>query len=458
MSNRLLVFSAYGEFCSIAQRMEEEGSEVFFYIHEPDYAKRFDGILKNKIKSSQIIPTLRKVDTVLFDITIQNRKHGYDLTLLDKFKLSGNEKDLFGSIADKLKRPPYDMMVIGASRFASQLEWDREFGFEVAKKIGLDVLPYLMFKKISEGLRFLQSREGQQNLWVLKPNGDKELEWTYVESFPGELIDILQTNILPRFGDAFPFVLQEALTEDTVEYATEQWQDLDNLPRFYTRTLESKKLADGNMSRAVGSQLNCYWITDNIDKKMLSCFDKLNELAADDYIGMTDINTLYSGKKRWFLEFTRRFGWSSAKLACALVPKGNLSVFIMRGFQALFKKGEVVNSELVSLWPYPSQNDKELEENVKDNLINHSLTELKDMWLGDVYQDTEGRLRACGSNGEIGEVVGVGADFDTSVNNLYRELGKLQITGNIQYRTRADHIEQVNKRLRLLKKWGVEIW
>ena len=453
----LLVFSAYGEFCSIAQRMQEEGTPVYLYIHEPDYRQRFDGILHNKVKLGGLEAALKKCDDVLFDITVQNRKRPVDTNLLEKFGLSKNEKDLFGPIADKLKKPVYSKRVSGASRLASKIEWDREYGIKLAEKCGLDILPYVTFKTVDETVKFLDSSDGKKNLWVMKPWGDKEIEWTYVESFPGELTDILKTNILRRFGNNFPLMLQEAV-EGGVEYATEQWQDSGNDPVFYTRTLESKKLADGNMSRSTGSQLNCYWVTNNLDKRMKDAFDKLNRIMDDDYVGMHDLNCIYKEDKRWFLEHTRRYGWSSTKTACALVPKGQLSTFIMCGYRALFRPGQVANSETVSLWPYPSQNDKEIEENVKGNMINHKLSELPDAWLNDVYVDDYGQLRACGSSGEIGEVIGVGDSIDSSIDRLYRRLGKLQITGNIQYRTKHDHTEQIDKRIKLLKKWEVELF
>lgn len=382
----LLVFSNYGEFAPIAQRMEAEGTPVYFYIHEPSYKHKFDGLLKHKIGVGDIIPALKKCDAVLFDITQHNRKKPHDLALLSKFGIPASEKDLFGSVADQLKQKKWDKMVIGASRLASQLEWDREKGLDLARKCGLDLPFYEVFKTVQDGVRFLESRDGKQNLWVLKPWDDQETEWTYAEKYPGELIDILKNNISRKFGEHFGFMLQEYI--DGVEYATEQWQDYGNKPVFYTRTLECKKLADGNMSKATGSQLNTYWIPDVIDKKMQKAFDKLNQITDDDYIGMTDANCIYTEDgKRYFLEWTRRFGWSSTYLACSLVPQGGLSTFFIRGFRAVFKP-KIVSSQVVSLWPYPGGSHKELQENIKGNLINHELKGLKEMWLQDAFPQT----------------------------------------------------------------------
>lgn len=451
---KVLVISNYGEFTPVAQRMAAEGTDITCYIHEADYKRRLDGLVP-KVDLAGLVGRLRKCDTVIFDITQHNRKKPHDLQLLAKFGLKASEKDLFGSIADRLKRPPYDLQVIGASRLASELEWDREKGIELARKIGLDIPRYEVFKSVQDGVKFLESSEGKKNRWVLKPWDDAETEWTYCEKFAGELVDILQNNIVRKFGDSFEFMLQEFI--DGVEYATEQWQDLDNQPRFYTRTLECKKLADGNMSKATGSQLNTYWIPEAIDKKMLTAFQKANKLLSDDYIGMWDMNCIYQGDKRYFLEHTRRFGWSSTVLCCSLVPPSALSTFILRGFNVELQPA-FVSSQVVSLWPYPGGSKKELDENIKGNLLNHSLGQLKDLWLQDVCLYPDGRLRVGGSDGFIGVQVGRGKDPAASIDNLFRGLDKLEITGNTQWRTKTDHHEQIAKRIKKLKAWGAELW
>jgi hypothetical protein len=290
---------------------------------------------------------------------------------------------------------------------------------------------------------------------VLKPWDDQDTEWTYAEKFEGELIDILETNILPKFGEKFAFMVQEFI--EGVEYATEQWQDFGNVPLFYTRTLECKKLADGNMSKATGSQLNSYWVTNNIDQKMLKVFEKLNKIADDEYAGMTDANCIYQGDKRYFLEWTRRYGWSSTNLCCSLIPRGGLSSFMVCGFRTVFKP-QIVSSQVVSLWPYPGGSPKELHDNIKGNLVNHQLKELNDFWLQDIYRDEVGKLRVAGSDGLVGIMTGLGDDVELSVDKLYKNLDKLQITGNTQWRTKEDHLHQVTKRIKLLKKWNVELF
>lgn len=447
----ILFISNYGESTPIAQRMIAEGTPVYYYLHNSEYKKRLSGIVP-KTDLTGLRLALKKCDTVLFDITQHNRKKPVDVKLLSYFGIPTAEKDLFGSIADKLKK---DKNIIGASRLASQLEWDRERGIELARKIGLDIPRYEVFKSITDGVKFLQSAEGRKNLWVLKPWDDAESEWTYCETFPGELVDILKNNIAGRFGESFAFMVQEYI--DGVEYATEQWQDLGNQPVFYTRTLECKKLADGNMAKATGSQLNTYWITNNLDDKIAAAFKKANRILDDDYVGMWDLNCIYKEDKRYFLEHTRRFGWSSTVLCCSLVPKGSLSIFIMGGFKALFKQ-KIVSSQVVSLWPYPSANQKELDENVKGNLINHSLRELPDLWLQDAGLGPDGQLRVMGSDGFVGVQVGHGDDWESSIDDLFRKLDKLQISGCTQWRTKHDHTEQIGKRVKKLKGWDIPLW
>jgi phosphoribosylamine-glycine ligase len=444
----VLFMSVFGESAPIAYRMQQEGTPVYFYLHEPHYKSRYNGLLDNKIDAPGLLRALSKCDVVVFDITQHSRGKSHDRFLLNKFGIPVTQKDLFGSIADKLKR---DKLVIGASQLGAELEWNREAGIKLAGKLGLDIPKYQVFKSVQDGIKFLESGEGKKDRWVLKPWDDDETEWTYCEKFEGELIDILKNNIARKFGTSFKFMLQQYV--EGVEYATEMWQD-NTGPVFYTRTLECKKLADGNMSKATGSQLNTYWIPKQVDDRMDKAFKLLHKNAGDDYVGMTDINCIYQGDKRYFLEFTRRFGWSSTYLACSLVPEHNLSTFFINGFKAMFKP-QVVSSQVVSLWPYPGGSPKDLEENIKSNLINHPLDKLNGMWLQDVYQDETG-LRCAGADGFIGVQTGLGNTPEQSIDKLYKELDRLEITGNTQWRTEDDHLHQVSKRLKLLKGWGIE--
>ncbi len=107
-----------------------------------------------------------------------------------------------------------------------------------------------------------------------------------------------------------------------------------------------------------------------------------------------------------------------------------------------------VASQLLSLYPYPDLNRQRLEMNVKGNLINHRLQDLKDVWLQDVYLD-EGRLRCAGSDGIIGVVTSRSDDYETAINKVQKRCKTFEVSGNKQYRD--DHLSRAIERIKKLQ-------
>ncbi len=436
----------------IAHRIQQEGYEIYTYIHDPTCRRSHGGLLENKIGIGGLRTALKKCDVVIFDMNVVNFKKPHDLALLQFFGVSTGVKDVFGPISEKLKK---SHKVVGGTRFAAMIEFQRDKGIELARKCGFSIPRYEMVHSCKEGVKFLESTEGHKHLWVIKPEGQKDLDWTYIETYEGEAIDILKHNLPSQYGDKLDLLIQEKI--EGVELSTAvRWNGHEFVG--FSRTFERKKLADGNLSCSTGSQSNEVYMCDKMEGVVFDEMKKLKPyLEVSGAVICIDANCIINESGNWFLEWTPREGFSSTYLELSFLPDGQVANYFVNGFKALYRPG-VVSSEVVSLWPYPAPEQRLLNQKVKDNLINHRLQDLSNFWMQDVYKDDAGSLRCVGTDGFVGVMACHGDDLDDSVNKLYRKIEKLRVTGNLQYRTKRDHLEQINKRLSKLKSWGIGVF
>ena len=450
MKNSILWMSDSRESAPVALRCMQEGINTYFFCHDVNYRDNFQGIMP-MIGPGGLKAALNKTDTVIFDITLamssQDKPASFsrDMSLLGMFGIKANSKSgVFGRIGDKLSETH---QVIGTSSWTEHIELDRVAGIELAKRIGLGIPEYKEFNSLKAGVKFLQ---GNKNKWVFKPLGNKDLDLTYADTYKGELLDMLQYNLPDRFQkDNVSYILQKFI--DGTEVSSELWWDGEKFCHP-NRTLEDKKLGSGNTGPATGSQSNSVWMCEDMEGPVHKEMQKLAPyLRLSNYLGCIDANCIISDDgKPWFLEWTPRFGWSALYCLLSFLPEGQLSTFFLNGFNAVFREG-FVTSQLVSLYPYPNVDKKQLDTWTKGNLINHSLS-LPGMWWQDVYLDDEGKLRVCGSDGIVGVYTNLADTLEDSITGLHKRLKKLQISGNVQYRTENDHLTRHMERYKRLEK------
>ena len=437
----------------VAEKIYRAGIHVDYYIHDPTYRSNFAGMLPN-IGMSDIPAALRRCDNVWFDITLPNHKTNRDLELFHRFGVSSNSPGVFGEIADKLSKTHW---VVGSSSWTEKAELNREYGFDIAKKCGFDIPEYQKFKGLKEGIKFLQG-PGKDQKWVFKLLNNGPLDLTYPETFPGEILDMMITSLPTRLikekvnPEQAVYILQSFV--DGVECSNELWFDGDEFS-CASRTIEDKKLGSGNTGPATGSQSNVVAMCEDMDGHGFKEIQKLKPyLVRAGYVGPVDANIIFNENKAYFLEWTPRLGWSAFYCLCSFIPDGQLSNFILNDFQAVFKGGYVA-SQLISLYPYPNLDKKQLEMMVKGNLINHRLQDLNDFWLQDVYLDDSKQLRVAGSDGIVGVLTGHGDTVEESIDKVHDRIKKLQIQGNLQYRTRHDHMTRAIERVNKLNKMEI---
>jgi hypothetical protein len=459
-----LFLSVKGETHPLVQRMNRRGVPTAIYIHDLAHRSAFANV-HPRLGLDDLLGALKTVDTVVIDTIARNKKTPRDLALLDKFGISHNVQDLYGVLGDKLKRPPYSIPhVIGGGEMAADYELNREKGVELAKLAGLSIPPYEEFSSIKQGIKFLEG-PGKGKRWVLKPSGNIDLDLTFPETFEGELLDILKYSLPKRVGgDALEFILQQfVLNADGskgVECSNEVWSTGKEGKLLHpNRTIEDKKLYSRKCGPAVGSQVNLVWLCKNLDGIVFKGVQKLIPLLQKmDYWGALDFNVIItSDGQAWYLEPTFRFGYSALYLLLSLILPDSLPNFFINPFNAIFRKGGFVASQVVTLDPFPSQNREELNKKIVGNLINHPV-DLQDMWWLDVLVDDEGKLRCAGADGLVGVMACYDRDREEAIRKVYRKIEKLQITGNLQYWPLQEHLESHLGRLNMLRRWGVQVF
>lgn len=444
---QLIFMSNSGESLPIVWRLRREGVQVGIYIHNPQYRHNYDGLLE-KIPITSIKKELKKADVIIFDITRPNEKNNkkkeqniillkQDIALLKMFGLKVSSPSVFGPVADKLKK---DHLVIGASEITEHLELDRNEGAELAEKMGFALPEIHEFKTLTEGANFLK---GRTDMWVFKPHNNQDLDLTYVEKFPGELLTKLLDEYSVRIGDKCEYILQKKI--DGIELSSEVWIGKQG-PVHFNHTIENKRLMDANLGPAIGSQSNTIWIKN----KAGLLTEPLTKMAAylhkEGYIGPCDANCIIRGSVPYFLEWSPRFGYDAIYCLLNLV-KGSLGDFFLKDFKVEFHEGYAV-SQRFSIPPYPYANPGLRKNYAKDVSILNKLHKSLFFWAQDVYLDA-GKLKCAGADGILGIVTARGENLEEAWGKLYHNINKLKICADMQYR--VDGLKEARKRIQQLR-------
>lgn len=433
----ILFFSNSGESCPIAYRMQKD-EDVQVYIHSPQYRGVYHNMIP-KCSLTDLRKTARRADLVIFDMVKANERTREDLALLKIFDVSAKSASIFGPVAAKISK---DTEVIGASEVTEEWELDRKGGADLARAIGLDLPEVVKFERLSDAVKFLQD-EGKEIRWVFKPDNNQDLDLTYVEKYPGELVQKLTHEWMERItSDKFPFLLEKYI--EGVEISTEGWYNGTSFVHF-NHTIEDKRLMNGNLGPATGSQSNVVWFKKGgiLISELKKLGPKLNQAG---YRGPVDINAIVTKDRIYFLEFTARFGYDA--LYGLLTLCQDVNKFFTKGFLGSWRPGFVA-SQRVTIPPYPYANRELLKELAKDV----SITPTSKLWMEDVYFDAEG-CKCTGADGVIGVMTGYGTTLGEAISKMYQNIDKLRISSFLQYRT--DGGRRAEKAMAKLTDWGLD--
>lgn len=451
MAEGITFISNAGETLPVAWRLLREGMPVSYYIHKSEARGQYAGLMP-RIRLDSLPAAIEKSQVVLIDIVQKNTGSDQDVAFLRQFGLPTDSTGLFGKLGDKLRKQYPDKVIIGGGSWPEKMELDREEGVKLARQVGLSIPTYHQFTTLRDGAKFLY-KEGKGKKWVFKPHGNADLDLTKCEDFEGELLDLLTLTYPKRIGDKVEFILQEKIDGEELSSSMRFDGEKFLLPH---RTLEDKKLNDGNLGPAVGSQSNTIWpckdMNGIIHREMQGLAPYLKGLCLE-----VDANCIITKDgKAWFLEWTMREGYSFMFLFLSRVKKGKLSTFFLKKFHTAFDDdAPFVASQVLSLDPFPRVLEKpDFRVMVKNNLINMDIDQ-EGAWWHDIYQDGDGKLRCAGADGMLGVVLDRGGTAEEAIKNCHKRLAEIKkkgISGDLQHRTLQDHLDSHLGRLEQLKK------
>ena len=436
MSTRILVISGSGDSLPIAWRMQEEGADVFVYIHNDAYRENYAGILKNVIdlKSLTDFP-LGKGTLALFDMVrpFEEANKNVDGALLrlvhgGKYKPTPGE-GVFGPLAKKLAE--HGARVIGMSEETELIEFDRAAGKQLAEGIGLKVAPHVVCDSVEKALQFLQGRPDL--LHVLKPHGNDDLDLTYLEHFPGELIEKIHSK---GFSDRLVgkvFLIEEYI--EGITFDEEVWWDGEQF-RALNSTLEHKRFGAGDTGPNVGSSLNVVWAKGQPLVKWRALIPFLQRTG---YIGPIDATfQVDSGGTPWFLEWGGfRLGYDAVFCLLELL-RGNITHFFDNNFGVGLNDDQVAASIRFSLQPYPYEERELCEKYAAGSPI---LSGIEDAWWFDVKLGKRG-MECAGADGILGAMVSKADEPAEAMRRSLKKIRSLKVGGDLQYRTDGTSLDQ----------------
>jgi phosphoribosylamine-glycine ligase len=244
---------------------------------------------------------------------------------------------------DKLRKEGFK--VFGASEWTNKMEFDREFGTNVAKSSGLDLPETKEFSDVASAIEFLEAHDEQS--YVCKPN-DVESYLTYVPQMEiqkdanRELQSYLQL-----MDDGHDFILQEQINGVEVDVNV---LFHNGKPYFATVLLECKRKNSGDKGELVGCSQDIIFtmplespIVQKTIGKMFPVYQK------QKYTGFGDVNCILADNSVYFLEVCNRFGYNEhpnlfwnlcipdfSEVLSQMVdePKGNFYENFRKGFGA----------------------------------------------------------------------------------------------------------------------------
>jgi phosphoribosylamine-glycine ligase len=443
----MIVFiSNSGEILPVAYRLQQVGEDVTVYIHNPAYRLNYNGLLE-KTSASKLPGIVKRAQAIIFDIVRPNEGTQQDITLLKVFRCHKSAPEVFGAVADKMRRMT-TAPVISASTGTSSWELDRKKGEAIAKSIGIQVPETYEFTTLREGAAFLKRRKDR---WVFKPSGNQDLDLTYVEKWPGELRTKLEGEYENRIGNEVEYILQQVV--EGVELSTESLFDGQRFTSF-NHTFEEKKLMTGDLGPAIGSQNNVVWIKRKRSGLLVKELTRLTPLlTAAGYVGPIDVNCIVSEKDRqpYFLEFSTRFGWDAFYCLLTLLDSP-IKSFLINRLKGIFKHGYAA-SERITIPPFPYQDEKLLKNYAKGVNIVHKFKN-SSFWAEDILKNGN-NIECAGADGILGVVTGYGLSIKDAVKSVYSTIEELRIASTLQYRT--DLGKRAERDLERLKSWGISV-
>ena len=330
---KFLLISKCGEGAGLLSKIKDEGNDVRMYVKEKDYASVYKGIIDQCSLSSSWIDD----DTVII------------------FDSSG-----MGKIADQLKKTN---KVLGASAFHDKIEYDRAFGLDLMRSVGIKVPDTLEFgvRDWESAVSFVHLAKNER--FVFKPDGDVPSRLTYLPSDSEDLIQYMKF-VREYYGDKIKSFVLQLFIEGTI-VSSEYWCDGTKFIGPPNQTVEVKKFMNDDLGPSTGCSGNLVWLVDESCEIIQQGIALVEEaVVKEGYVGPLDLNAIFNEQGVYGLEWTPRFGLDALPTFMQLF-RSDIGKFISDLVNGTCKRVPVndyfAGGIRVSIPPYPLEPDKATE-------------------------------------------------------------------------------------------------
>lgn len=363
-----------------------------------------------------------------------------------------------GEFAEDLRKQ--GKLVIGGGKFMDKLEKDRNWGEELAQKVGILCPPTKKFTSISAATKFLESDPEQEHGdggWAWKSDRFLGSDVTLVSKDTKQILEHLE-HVRERFGDSIKCILQEKIKG--VAVSTARWFNGTSFVGPYEGTIENKKFMSGNKGPSTGCSLNTVWFYEKETKLHQELhFDKLEVEFRNNYAppGLYDVNCILNQKGAWFLEWTPRLGIDSeltSQRGITSLSKFLQALVLGQDVNTFFKVDSAYHSVRLSVPPYPN----ELKED-KSSALGIRIKKYDGIWdkffvgVGVSWSEEKG-LHVSDPTGFVGVACTASPSITQGFEAIYKFLEKLSIQ-DLQYRVDAADI--ITKDVKEMQKYGYDL-
>lgn len=434
---RIAIASVFGCELSWAARLQDEGSDVLYWIEPRSHKTIGDGLIEKAGSWDQLLfwakdGLRQKVPTLLL------------------FGSSG-----LGEKADLARK--WGVPVIGGGTFCDKLEKDRSFGQVIAESAGCKIPACQEFKNVDECMKAAENLGDQATYF--KTDSYIHGDATHGASSGETMVEYL-TDLTRQYPVRGTCILQEKI--EGVPLSTARWWNGMNFTGPYQGTYEQKAFMNDNIGPSTGCSLNATWFYEEesplIAQKL--GWDNLTFAFRKNAAppGIYDINAVVDENGEvWYLEWTPRLGYDSEPTSMRLME--NLSEHLWnvangREMPAVFD--DLAYSVRLSVPPYPSE---DVEKNEKASPDGKAIHGADGLWDGnfiayEVRDDPEGEICVAGPEGIVGLSLAVGEKLSELHSEVMGFAGDLRVAG-LQWRTDGKH--EIEEAAESLKEAGLEV-
>lgn len=426
----VLLLDPAGALTDFGMRCIDEGHDVKMWVRpvHGEHSKIARGLIP---RVPQWQPHMKWADIVVLS------DNAYEMRELEKFNDDGYP-------------------IFGTNMLGAKLELDRDYGMEVMKRGGLNVMPSKEFKTYREAIEYVKANPKR---YVSKPSGDADKALSYVSSSAADMVFMLE-HWQKNGKNKLDFILQEFVPG--IEVAVGGWMGPNGFSRHICENWEHKKLMPSNYGCNTGEQgtvLKYVKESKLFDDTLAKFEDYLCYMGHRGYVDLAFIID-EAGEPRP-LEWTTRPGWPLFNIQMSL-HKGSVVQWmkdLLDGKDTLKVKDKVCTGIVIPIGDYPKTKTTGRDHSGYPiyGLTGDPDLHLCEVMAGKGHHMVEGEVKEIECLVTAGDYVAVACGTGSTVSDACDEAYALVKTVDIpeSINVRDDVGERCEKQIPMLQKHGL---